>query len=49
VTAPENQVWPQFQSLPVSAKISAVVIMTLGRLEVMIVFAVLNIRYWMSR
>ncbi|MCY0153377.1 hypothetical protein OEG86_15255 [Hoeflea alexandrii] len=49
VTAPENQVWPQFQALPVSAKISAVVIMTLGRLEVMIVFAVLNIRYWMSR
>jgi trk system potassium uptake protein TrkH len=38
------------QSLPVSAKISAASsIMTLGRLEVMIVFAVLNIRYWMSR
>ncbi|WP_339764377.1 potassium transporter TrkG [uncultured Hoeflea sp.] len=49
VTDPANQLWPQFQAMPVSAKITAVVIMTLGRMEVMIVFAVLNVRYWMSR
>ncbi|MCZ4287490.1 potassium transporter TrkG [Hoeflea alexandrii] len=49
VTAPANQVWPQFPAMPDSAKITAIVIMTLGRLEVMIVFAVLNVRYWMSR
>lgn len=49
VTEPANHAWPQFQAMPVSAKITAVVIMTLGRMEVMIVFAVLNVRYWMSR
>jgi trk system potassium uptake protein TrkH len=49
VTEPANQLWPQFQAMPVSAKITAVVLMTLGRMEVMIVFAVLNVRYWMSR
>jgi len=49
VTAPANQVWPQFLAMPVSAKLTAIAAMTLGRLEVMVVFAVLNIRYWMSR
>jgi len=49
VTEPANHAWPQFQAMPVSAKITAVVIMTLGRMEVMIVFAVFNVRYWMSR
>jgi len=49
VTDPENQVWPQFIAMPVSAKLAGIAIMTLGRLEVMIVFAVLNLRYWMSR
>ena len=49
ITSPDNQVWPQFQAMPVSGKITAIVMMTLGRLEVMIVFAVLNVRYWISR
>lgn len=48
-TEPANQAWPQFAALPVSAKLTGIVVMTLGRLEVMIVFAILNIRYWMSR
>lgn len=48
-TDPGNAVWPQIAALPVLAKLAAIVIMTLGRLEVMVVFAVLNLRYWMSR
>ena len=48
-TDPANQVWPQLLALPASAKWSAIVVMTLGRLEVMVVFAVLNLRYWMRR
>ena len=48
-TDPANQVWPQLLALPASAKLSAIVVMTLGRLEVMVVFAVLNLRYWMHR
>ncbi|MDF1608939.1 potassium transporter TrkG [Hoeflea sp. YIM 152468] len=47
-TEPVNQDWPQFATMPASAKLTGIVVMTLGRLEVMIVFAVLNIRYWMS-
>ncbi|SOE18757.1 trk system potassium uptake protein TrkH [Hoeflea halophila] len=49
VTEPVNEVWPQFQAMPASGKIAAIIIMTLGRLEIMVVFAVLNVRYWMSR
>ena len=48
-TAPDNQLWPQYGAMPVSAKLTSIAVMTLGRLEVMIVFAVLNIRYWLSR
>lgn len=48
-TDPANQVWPQLAAMPVTAKISAIVVMTLGRLEVMVVFAVLNVRYWLNR
>ena len=49
ITTPDNQVWPQFAAMPDSAKLSGIVLMTLGRLEIMIVFAVLNVRYWLSR
>lgn len=48
-TDPGNQVWPQIAALPVMAKLAAIATMTLGRLEVMVIFAVLNIRYWMNR
>jgi len=48
-TDPGNQAWPQIAALPATAKLAAIATMTLGRLEVMVVFAVLNIRYWMSR
>lgn len=48
-TDPSNEAWPQLASLSASAKLAAILVMTLGRLEVMVVFAVLNIRYWMYR
>ena len=48
-TEPANEAWPQFAAMPMSAKLAAIVVMTLGRLEVMVVFAVLNVRYWMNR
>ena len=46
---PGNQAWPQILELPATAKLAAIVVMTLGRLEVMVIFAVLNVRYWMTR
>ncbi|MDP2121496.1 MAG: potassium transporter TrkG [Hoeflea sp.] len=48
-TDPANPAWPQLVAMPASAKLAAIVVMTLGRLEVMVVFAVLNVRYWMTR
>ncbi|OCW58185.1 potassium transporter TrkG [Hoeflea olei] len=48
-TDPLNQEWPQLSALPASAKLVAIAAMTLGRLEVMVIFTVLNIRYWMQR
>ncbi|KGF66994.1 hypothetical protein LL06_24860 [Hoeflea sp. BAL378] len=48
-TEPLNQVWPHLAAMPASAKLAAIVVMTLGRLEVMVVFAVLNVRYWINR
>ncbi|MBC7280465.1 potassium transporter TrkG [Hoeflea sp.] len=48
-TDPANDVWPQFAAMSASAKLAAIAVMTLGRLEVMVVFAVLNVRYWMTR
>lgn len=48
-TDPVNQAWPQLAAMPASAKLAAIAVMTLGRLEVMVVFAVLNLRYWINR
>lgn len=48
-TDPANPAWPQLIAMPASAKIVGIVVMTMGRLEVMVVFAVLNLRYWMTR
>jgi trk system potassium uptake protein TrkH len=41
--------WPSFAELPATAVIPAVLLMTIGRLEVLIVFAVVNISYWRKR
>jgi len=49
VTEPANDVWPALAALPPAAKIIAIVTMTLGRLEVLVLFAVLNVRYWLNR
>jgi trk system potassium uptake protein TrkH len=49
ITDPSNETWPHFSMMPASAKLAGIVLMTLGRLEVMVVFAVLNLRYWFTR
>lgn len=42
--------WPSFQTLPRSITyLLAIAIMTIGRLEVLVIFAVLNVRYWYYR
>lgn len=41
--------WPAFEALPATALLPAIVLMTIGRLEVLIVFAVINIKYWLQR
>ncbi|MEX3009041.1 hypothetical protein [Hoeflea sp. TYP-13] len=42
--------WPAFQSLPHAVTyFLAILIMTIGRLEVLVIFAVLNVRYWYNR
>lgn len=48
-TDPANDVWPHFETIPASAKLAGILLMTLGRLEVMVVFTVLNLRYWLTR
>ena len=45
-----NSDWPSFQALPHSITyLLAIAIMTIGRLEVLVIFAVLNVRYWYNR
>lgn len=46
---PGNDVWPRIAELPVVTKLAGIAIMTLGRLEVLVVFAVLNPRFWLTR
>ncbi|MCY6380744.1 hypothetical protein [Hoeflea prorocentri] len=42
--------WPGFRALPHQATyLLSIIIMTIGRLEVLVIFAVLNIRYWYNR
>jgi trk system potassium uptake protein TrkH len=42
--------WPTFQNLPNHLTyLLSIAIMTVGRLEVLVVFAVLNIKYWYNR
>lgn len=41
--------WPPFTHLPPTALLMAILLMTIGRLEVLIVFAVVNISYWLKR
>ncbi len=48
-TDPDNGAWPTLTVMTASAKLAGIVLMTLGRLEVMVVFAVLNVRYWLTR
>jgi trk system potassium uptake protein len=44
-----SEAWPAFEALPTTALLPAIVLMTIGRLEVLIVFAVINIKYWLQR
>lgn len=48
-TDPGNEIWPHFAAMPASAKLAGILLMTLGRLEVLVFFAVLNLRYWFTR
>lgn len=48
-TDPSNDIWPAISELPLITKLAGIVIMTFGRLEVLIVFAVFNVRYWLTR
>ena len=48
-TDPANQVWPPLVAMPALAKLAAIAVMTLGRLEVMVIFAVFNLGYWINR
>ena len=42
--------WPGFRALPHQATyLLSIAIMTIGRLEVLVIFAVLNVRYWYNR
>jgi len=42
--------WPQFQAFPSRmAYLVGIVVMTVGRLEVLVVVAVLNVKYWYNR
>ena len=42
--------WPAFQALPYQITyLLAILLMTIGRLEVLVIFAVLNVRYWYNR
>jgi trk system potassium uptake protein len=41
--------WPGYASLPPGAYVPAIILMTIGRLEVLIVFAVINVNYWLNR
>ncbi|WP_136657326.1 TrkH family potassium uptake protein [Nitratireductor sp. XY-223] len=44
------QDWPTFQELPQKITyVISILLMTIGRLEVLVIFAVLNIRYWYNR
>lgn len=41
--------WPSFAAFPAAAVVPAVLLMTVGRLEVLLVFAVVNLNYWLKR
>ena len=50
VTADTASHWPTFQELPSRLTyLFAIIIITVGRLEVLVVFAVLNLKYWYTR
>ncbi|MEM9107230.1 MAG: hypothetical protein AAGC96_16380, partial [Pseudomonadota bacterium] len=47
---PTASEWPSFQALPHPVTyVLAIAIMTIGRLEVLVIFAVLNVRFWYNR
>lgn len=41
--------WPAYADMAVSAKIALMILMILGRLEILVVLGVFNIKYWMRR
>lgn len=50
VTSDAAAQWPTFQALPSQLTyLFSIIIMTVGRLEVLVVFAVLNLKYWYTR
>jgi len=50
VSSEASQSWPVFSALPNHVTyLLGIVLMTVGRLEVLVVLAVLNVRYWYNR
>lgn len=45
----DSSAWPVFADLEALSMWSAIIVMLLGRLEVLVVFAALNINYWINR
>lgn len=45
----DSSAWPVFADLEPLSMWSAIIVMVLGRLEVLVVFAALNISYWINR
>ena len=44
-----SEIWPQFRDFTAFERAAACAIMLLGRLEFIAVFAIFNLKYWMSR
>lgn len=43
------EIWPQISELGTAGKITAIMLMLLGRLEIMVILAILNLNYWIRR
>jgi trk system potassium uptake protein TrkH len=43
------EMWPEYRDFSVFERLVGCIIMLLGRLEFVAVFAILNLKYWLSR
>lgn len=47
--AGSTEIWPTIAELGTAGKITAIALMLLGRLEIMVILAILNLNYWIRR